>query len=87
MPDFGEQLQRSGSARSGQPGITFCLYGWKLWQCVAAAPWFQEVQLRILGDQRMVIKIKINKKEGRIRFSSRNVVYFGSWSKPGKNVL
>lgn len=58
MPGFGEQLQHSGSAQSGQPGIALSLYSWKLWQWIAAAPCFQDVQLRILRDQRVLVKNK-----------------------------
>lgn len=38
-----------------------------------------------LGRSENGYKNKINKKEGRIKFSSSIFVYFGSWSKPGKN--
>lgn len=86
LPDFGEQLQHSGSAQSDQPGITFCLYSWKLWQCIAAAPGFQDAQVGILGDQRTVLKIKQGVESKDLQQKCRGCCAFGVFSKPGNSL-
>lgn len=87
LPDFGEQLQHSGSARSDQPGITLCLYSWKLWQCITAAPRLQDAQLGILGDQKMVIKIKKGVESKDLHRNAGAVVYLESSASLGTTFL